>query len=248
VVGFNPVVDIGTISSFRAKFQVPVTVPVLGPWNGNLENSGEFIELKQPDEPVQSSLLDEQEVPYVSVEKIRYLPVSPWPTTASGTGKSLQRVAIRAFGDDPTNWQSAAPTAGKLNPATDVDDFDRDGLPDAWEDTFGLDTLSNLGDAGATGDPDQDGQSNLEEYIAGTDPKNPASNLSMKAEFGSNGITLTVSGLPSRSYTFWVRESLDVGEWKLLTHFPTLVDSKILPFTVQNEFESRFYRVSVVRD
>ena len=248
VVGFNPVVDIGTISSFRAKFQVPVTVPVLGPWNGNLENSGESIELKQPDEPVQSSLLDEQEVPYVSVEKIRYLPVSPWPTTASGTGKSLQRVAIRAFGDDPTNWQSAAPTAGKLNPATDVDDFDRDGLPDAWEDTFGLDTLSNLGDAGATGDPDQDDQSNLEEYIAGTDPKNPASNLSMKAEFGSTGITLTVSGLPSCSYTFWVRESLDVGEWKLLTHFPTLVDSKILPFTVQNEFESRFYRVSVVRD
>lgn len=52
-----------------------------------------------------------------------------------------------------------------------------DGLPNAWKQTYGLDPLSSLGDNGPDGDPDGDSRSNLQEYLAGTDPTNSASNL-----------------------------------------------------------------------
>ncbi len=48
---------------------------------------------------------------------------------------------------------------------------DSDSLPDGWEVLFGLDPLSGVGDNGDSGDPDGDGYTNLEEFIAGTDPK-----------------------------------------------------------------------------
>jgi hypothetical protein len=56
-----------------------------------------------------------------------------------------------------------------LDPALDADG---DGLPNGWEQAHGLDPLCAGGDDGAAGDPDQDGQSNLAEWLAGTDPHN----------------------------------------------------------------------------
>ena len=52
-----------------------------------------------------------------------------------------------------------------------------DGLPNAWKQAYGLDPLSSFGNNGPDGDPDGDGRSNLQEYFAGTDPTNSASNL-----------------------------------------------------------------------
>jgi T5SS/PEP-CTERM-associated repeat protein len=54
-------------------------------------------------------------------------------------------------------------------------DGDGDGLPNTWEQTHGLDPLSNVGSNGANGDPDGDGRSNLQEFLTGTDPTNSAS-------------------------------------------------------------------------
>ncbi len=48
---------------------------------------------------------------------------------------------------------------------------DGDGMPDAWEELYGLDT--NINDADL--DPDNDGFSNYEEYVCGTVPTNAAS-------------------------------------------------------------------------
>ncbi len=47
------------------------------------------------------------------------------------------------------------------------DDYDNDGMPDAFEALYGL-AITNDGDA--LEDPDQDGLTNLEEFLAGTDP------------------------------------------------------------------------------
>jgi hypothetical protein len=48
-------------------------------------------------------------------------------------------------------------------------DSDNDGIPDTWEIQYGLDPLD---DSDASGDLDGDGVSNLDEYLAGTDPTN----------------------------------------------------------------------------
>ena len=71
-------------------------------------------------------------------------------------------------------------------------DSNGDGIPDGWCQRFGLDpTAPNM----AEEDPDQDGQSNRQEYLAGTDPTNPGSYehfLEISAA-GSDG-TVTWSG------------------------------------------------------
>lgn len=48
---------------------------------------------------------------------------------------------------------------------------DNDGLSDDWEQRFGLQPASSLGDDGPDGDPDRDGLTNAEEFAAGTHPR-----------------------------------------------------------------------------
>ena len=52
------------------------------------------------------------------------------------------------------------------------EDSDGDGLPDWWEEDHDLDAGDPDGANGAYGDADQDGLTNLAEYLAGTDPNN----------------------------------------------------------------------------
>src|SRR5436309_50041 len=49
---------------------------------------------------------------------------------------------------------------------TGVADTDRDGLPDFWEIQNGLSPTNSTGLDGAAGDPDGDGFTNLQEYLA----------------------------------------------------------------------------------
>lgn len=56
-------------------------------------------------------------------------------------------------------------------------DADSDGLPDAWETANGLDPNDGTGVDGAAGDPDSDGDTNLDEYNAGSDPQDGSSTV-----------------------------------------------------------------------
>jgi type VI secretion system Hcp family effector len=66
------------------------------------------------------------------------------------------------------NFANTTATTGTTPPNPDSDN---DGLPDAWETTYGLTVGSNDAD----GDPDGDGFTNLQEYQLGTHPKSGAS-------------------------------------------------------------------------
>ena len=88
-------------------------------------------------------------------------------------------------------------------------DSDHNGLPDAWE-------RQNFGFIGVdpNADPDHDGVSSRQEYLAGTDPNNGLDYLHItRIQRGSasdtNYVTLLWSGVPSRFYAIQRRSTLD---------------------------------------
>ncbi len=91
---------------FRAKYSIAPEVVVLGPFAGNLQDSGERLELQRPDAPGTNG------VPYITVDEVRYNDRAPWPPAADGSGASLQRKSLIAYGNDPANWEAAVPTPG----------------------------------------------------------------------------------------------------------------------------------------
>src|SRR5207245_568602 len=62
-------------------------------------------------------------------------------------------------------------------------DSDNDGLPDEWELANHLNPTNALD---AASDTDGDGMKNWEEYVAGTDPRDPLSRLSIEPFTVSN--------------------------------------------------------------
>lgn len=73
-----------------------------------------------------------------------------------------------ADGDGLTNVGEYQHDTNPHNP-----DTDGDGLPDGWEVNYQFDPTDPNGVNGANGDPDNDQFTNLQEYLNGTDPRNP---------------------------------------------------------------------------
>jgi len=111
VVGFDPVLDPGTLADFRAAYGLGPEVLVLGPYRGRLANDTETLELERPDLP------DTNDVPFVLVERVKYHDQAPWPAGTDGTGLSLQRISLGGFGNDPTNWLAGIPSQDRASPA-----------------------------------------------------------------------------------------------------------------------------------
>lgn len=88
--------------SFRAQYNVPEAIPVLGPWNGALNNAGESLKLRRPGDPEPDGT-----VPYYRVDRARYEPLAPWPVAADTEGVSLERTTPQSYGNDPASWQAS---------------------------------------------------------------------------------------------------------------------------------------------
>lgn len=92
-------------------------------------------------------------------------------------------------------------------------DTDADGMPDAWEGAHGLAVGSN--DSAA--DADGDGGTNLGEYLAGTDPADPASRFRLTGcELAGGDFTVSWDGVAGRVYQLSTSDSL-AGAWAPLS-------------------------------
>ena len=94
-------------------------------------------------------------------------------------------------------------------------DSDGDGLPDDWETSNGLDK-NNPTDAEL--DSDNDGLSNLEEYRAGTNPRDSTSSVALKISslLGQTGheVILRFTAIQGHSYSILYSDSVEAVDWK----------------------------------
>jgi subtilisin-like proprotein convertase family protein len=110
---------------------------------------------------------------------------------------------------DSFNPDQANNDGDALGDACDPDD-DNDGLPDAWEQTNGLDPFSATGDDGATGDPDGDGFTNEQELAAETDPRDAGSALRITSiEVAGLDLVITFTSVTGKGYD--VERTLDLA-------------------------------------
>ncbi len=244
VVNFDPDRDFDQLAAFATKYAVPAGVPILGPYQGNLDNAGDRVALYRPDPPQTATDPEPGSVPYVLVDEVHYQPTAPWPTGADGTGQSLQRTAPLTFADDPTSWQAGAPTVGQPNVGEPDPDWDGDGLPNDWEMGHGLDPHDATGSNGGAGDPDQDGLTNRQEFLAGTDPQVAASRLEIRAvDLDDAETAIRFVAVEGRSYTVLFTDDLSAGTWQGLANVPAQPATGEVTVRDPGRPATRFYRL-----
>jgi hypothetical protein len=124
----------------------------------------------------------------------------------------------------------------------------KDGIPDSWR-LLWFGTVSNALSA-ANADPDGDGASNWQEYVAGTNPNSAASVFSFLpgSSLGSSGFSLQWSSVVNKSYTVQSSPTLHPGNW---TTAASNILGGALPTTqwtdtnATGQTQSQFYRVLV---
>ena len=89
------------------------------------------------------------------------------------------------------------------NRSTEIDS-DLDGIPDDWENTFGLDASSS----NATSDIDGDGFSDLAEYISGTSPIDRGDYFSHAGTYHDDQFALQFETKSGRTYSLKVSTNL----------------------------------------
>jgi hypothetical protein len=94
----------GDPALFRAQHGIPLSIPVLGPWTGSLNNAGEAAKLLRPGAPEPDEFL-----PSHRADHLTYGADSPWPTPPVDGGQALERVPLHAYGNDPAHWRLSSP-------------------------------------------------------------------------------------------------------------------------------------------
>jgi Tol biopolymer transport system component len=172
--------------------------------------------------------------------------------TGSGNGFS-SATAISADGRTVFFQSFANDLApGDYNQARDIyalklggPDTDGDGMEDDWEMAY-FNTLSRDG----SGDFDNDGQTDLQEFHAGTNPANDASILRVLTltSLGSGGKTILWTATPGRTYQVQFKTSVDDAQWSGLPDLVTAAGTTASAVdTMGNGDSHRFYRVTLVR-
>jgi len=128
-------------------------------------------------------------------------------------------------------------------------DSDGDGIPDSWMlQYFGHPTGLASDHSRAQDDADGDGMSNLQEYLAGTNPLDPQSSLKLRTQ-GLNPSTgrpqLAFTAVAGVGYTLQFSDNLASGVWTKLRDFPEDPTTRtvIVNDPGAASSRSRFYRL-----
>jgi len=225
----------GTMNiTINPEFGTPLT---LSTTLTNLNNQFSFVLYV----PFESSVVDFP----VSTNALE-LTVSPseftrTPITINGTAASLLPPASTtiAFG------QANRGTFDRMDLAVTLPilDSDGDGLPNEWENLhFGHPTNQ----AGPNGDPDGDGFTNLQEYLAGTDPNEPDSVLFVTIEnLPGNTNRITWVGAPNRFYRVLRSTQISTGYAPIATGLVTTSPENVYLDVVSPTAPTFFYRIEV---
>ena len=126
-------------------------------------------------------------------------------------------------------------------------DSDSDHLPDDWEIAFRL--RADDPSDGAE-DPDGDTMTNLQEYMAGTDPKNALSFLKLEG-FISRGVNLLLSfsAVSNKTYTVQSSKSGDPAIWINLISFDAATSNRVIVVTnsIPGVSAPSYYRLQTPR-
>jgi hypothetical protein len=171
-------------------------------------------------------------------------PVGQWtrlemPAATLGLeGATLSGMSFGLFGGSAA-WDYSGVAAGTFHPVTDPTGC---GIPDNWRVLYF--TSTNAANSGPADDWDYDGQNNLAEYLAGTDPTNALSLLVLRGCSNRNArTTLTWPGMAGRSYSVQWRTNLLSGDWVTACSNIPAWNSGDLQQSVSNAAPAAFYRI-----
>ena len=122
-----------------------------------------------------------------------------------------------------------------------------DGIPDAWRaQYFGGNGTTTNAESCAACDADNNGMSNLQKYLTGTNPTNAASvfRLQITAQTLANSFLLNWPEVPGRSYQLQYKTNLTDAVWQMAP--PVWVTGNVGSFTAANSPLGGYYRVVVV--
>ena len=164
----------------------------------------------------------------------------------------LEGLAVQ-LAQDPDPDNDGLPTAMELTLGTDTNDpdTDHDGLPDGCEVQYGLNPLKAAGEDGANGDPDQDGLTNAQEYLAGTHPRDADSTLRLKlVRLSPAKVLLAWPSVPNKQYQIEFADTLQSG-FRPLPAWTNPIPATNFEFKVEDDIRfisgpARYYRVRVV--
>jgi hypothetical protein len=104
--------------AFSLRYPDVPAEKIFGPYDGNISNSGESLELSMPGD---IDIAGERY--YIRIDRINYSDGSHpencpggtdlWPTEPDGSGKSLTRRVFSEYGNDPSNWTASVPSPGE---------------------------------------------------------------------------------------------------------------------------------------
>ena len=127
-------------------------------------------------------------------------------------------------------------------------DDDLDGMPDAWELTYFGGLAATKG--GAEDDYDADGFINLEEYVAGTSPTDPASGPFITLNVTNKRVNLSFEALQAdpgaqRYYALERTDSLSTPAWTPITGYDRILGQDQVVSYVERTRNRAFYRLNI---